>query len=196
MSRLQLGQWVIVGGKAVKTHPADGRTEWERVAIEPVRAMYIGWRVVREGKWAYAPDRLGDDMIEPIIGEEYFRVDASLYVAEFVTHERRLPFKVFYKDIRDDLHDDDLEAARIPLYTLMRLTGNHYIRACDLQETRLFLEADNQRRYLLPIPERWQRLKGFCYSSTLKDAEGVPHEVILEHDMFELVEPEPEKTLA
>jgi hypothetical protein len=97
--RPALGEWCIVKREAHKHHYMSHFkriTEWTAYPFnrQPLRAMYIGSRVVRGGETTYHPS---DDWG---YGESpTFKITRSYCVWLFVTDERSAPFYVFPQDV-------------------------------------------------------------------------------------------------
>ena len=106
--RPKMGDWYITTNEADKYRkdlPERGnsyhRVEWRHRYVgwkpAPVRAMYIGYRLKREGiYWEQGGGHYDDDGGR----EQCFKTDKSIEVWMFVTSERTKPFPVFPQDVQ------------------------------------------------------------------------------------------------
>jgi hypothetical protein len=104
--RPAMGEWCMVVNEADKKRkdlPEKGnsyhRVSWGHRYIgwnpEPVKAMYIGWRMKREGVyWEQGWHHDGDSD-----WERCFKIEKSVEVWLFVPNARSKPFAVFPQDV-------------------------------------------------------------------------------------------------
>lgn len=99
---MKFGEWYEVTGKAVKVRQYAGgayQNTWEHISFElPMRALYVGIRVVYNGRSYYNEMGYTED----------FRVEKPLTVCLFVNDPRSDPFCAF-KDqvVQEDRADKD-----------------------------------------------------------------------------------------
>jgi len=105
--RPKMGEWCMTTNEASKRRtdlPERGnsyhRVEWEHRCIgwkpTPIKAMYIGYRLKREGiYWEQGWHHDGDSE-----WERCFKHEKSIEVWVFVTNERSKPFPVFPADVK------------------------------------------------------------------------------------------------
>lgn len=121
-TRPQIGQWCITNAQAYKNvlvNDKDSRDKSKRYPItttyvstgklQPLRAMYIGFRVIHEGITRLAID--GDDdgmgrLMNTYSYPEFKRV-CSKVVWVFVANERSTPFLVFPEDVEFEAQHDN-----------------------------------------------------------------------------------------
>ncbi len=111
--RPEMGQWCITTNQASKRRtdlPKLGNThhsvKWQHRYVgwkpAPVRAMYVGYRLKREG--IYWEQGGGGNYDGDDAGwEQCFRTDKTIEVWMFVASERTKPFPVFPQDVTLDI---------------------------------------------------------------------------------------------
>lgn len=90
---LSFGQWVKIKSKLVRGGNFDQRSRtWDRVDIEPVEGIYIGWRTLREGVIHGSKSLSGIDETYYEDNSPYLSISGTKQAFLVVTGERSKPF--------------------------------------------------------------------------------------------------------